>query len=43
MDDRNDIFRISLEIQRQNVDRQSEGPYSSQQRSLSSRNETFQR
>jgi len=41
MDDMNDIFGISSEIQRQNADQELEGPYSSQQRSLSSINGTF--
>jgi hypothetical protein len=43
MDDKNDIFGISSKIQCQNANRESEGPYSSQQRSLSSRNGAFQR
>jgi hypothetical protein len=43
MDDRNDIFGISSKIQCQNVDREPEGPYSSRQRSVSSKNGTFQR
>jgi hypothetical protein len=43
MDDRNDISKISSKIQRQNADRESEGPYFSRQCSLSSRNGAFQR
>ncbi len=43
MDDKNDISRISLEIQSQNVNRELESPYSSRQRSLSPRNADFQR
>jgi hypothetical protein len=43
MDERNDVSKISSEIQRQNVDRELKGPYSSRQRSLSSRNGAFQR
>jgi len=42
MDDRNDIFGISSKIQRQNANREPKGPYSSQQRSLSSKNGAFQ-
>ncbi len=42
MDDRNDISGISSEIQRQNVDQEPEGPYSSPQCSLSSKNGVFQ-
>jgi hypothetical protein len=41
MDGRNNISRISSKIQCQNVDQEPKGPYSSRQRSLSSR--AFQR
>jgi hypothetical protein len=42
MDDMNDIFGTSLKIQCQNANREPESPYSSQQRSLSSKNGAFQ-
>jgi hypothetical protein len=42
MDDMHNIFGISSKIQRQNVDREPKGPYSSHKRSLSSRNGAFQ-
>jgi hypothetical protein len=43
MDDKNDVSRISSEIQRQNTDQKLKGPYYSRQRSLSSKNGAFQR
>jgi len=43
MDDMNDISGIFSKIQRQNANQEPEGPYSSRQRSLSSKNGTFQR
>ncbi len=43
MDDKNNIFGISSELQRQNADWEPEGLYSSQQHSLSSTNGPFQR